>query len=284
MPATLSPQSVDSFRTFGFLVLRQFFEPGPLTDEVDRVIAYGSRGTARWGEMTFRYVPMMTSRTPASLALLDRSEAVAAALLESPVLPTRAKCVQYAGDTPWHVDSEVPLTSVGVLAYLESRRPDTGVLRVIPGSHHPEFGEAIRAQGPTIAAGLERPVDVATEPGDVILMHEHLLHGSAGGAGGTVRRQWRVDFLPDPQDAAMERRVKAYFARLYAPDWRAEYDVERYPSYGEDWKRSSRPAVARLAALGVYELAAEQEARGTFSSPSRQGIDASRDTTECRQP
>src|SRR5687768_2671867 len=118
MPFTLSAQSVDAFRTLGFLVLRQFFEPGPLVAEVDHVIADGRCGTARWGDMRFQYVPMMTSRTPESLALLDRSEAVAAALLGGPVLPTRAKCVQYVGDTPWHVDSEVPLASVGVLAYL----------------------------------------------------------------------------------------------------------------------------------------------------------------------
>jgi hypothetical protein len=256
MPFTLSQQSVSAFRTLGFLVLRRFFEPGPLADEIDRVIADGSRGTARWGDMTFRYVPMMTSRTPASLALLDRSESVAAALLGGPVLPTRAKCVQYVGDTPWHVDSEVPLASVGVLAYLEPRRSDTGALRVIPRSHHPELGDTVRARGPA-AVGLEAPVDVPTEPGDVVLMHEHLWHGSVG---GTVRRQWRVDFLPDPQDAETEVRVKAYFARLFAPDWRAEYDVERYPSYGADWKRSNRPAVARLAALGVYQLADTQEA------------------------
>lgn len=266
MTPTLSRESVDAYRESGFLVLRQYFEPGPLATEVDRVIADGSCGHARWGRMAFQYVPMMTSHTPASLALLDRAEAVAASLLGGPVLPTRAKCVQYVGDTPWHVDSQVPVASVGVLAYLEQTRPDDGALRVIPRSHHPEFGEAIRALGPAAAAGLESPLDVATEPGDVILMNEHLLHGSAG---GTVRRQWRADFLRDPQDAETEVRTKAYFARLYAPDWRAAYDVERYPSYGADWQRSGRRSVARLAALGVYELAAAQEARATPLLSSR---------------
>ena len=262
MTSALSSESVEAFRTLGFLVLRQFFDPGPLAAEIDRVIADGSGGASRRGDMQFVYVPMMTSHTPASLALLDRAEPVAASLFGGPVLPTRAKCVQYVGDTPWHLDSEVPLASVGILAYLEPQRPGNGALRVIPRSHHPEFGEAIRALGPA-AAGLAVPVDIATEPGDVILMNEHLLHGSVG---GTVRRQWRVDFLRDPQDAETEVRTRAYFARLYAPDWRAAYNVERYPSYGVDWRQSTRPAVARLAALGVYELAAAQEARANASA------------------
>ncbi len=53
--------------------------------------------------------------------------------------------------------------------------------------------------------------------------------------------------------------TKSYFASIYTPDWDGGYDVDRYPSYGPDWRRSSRRAVARLEALGVYELATEQE-------------------------
>ena len=54
--------------------------------------------------------------------------------------------------------------------------------------------------------------------------------------------------------------TKSYFARIYTPDWDGGYDVDRYPSYGPDWRQSSRRAVARLEALGVYELATTQEA------------------------
>lgn len=261
MTFTLSSASVEAFRTLGFLVLRNFFEPSPLAAEVDRVLAHGVRGTSRWGDMRFQYVPMMTTQTPVSLALLDRAEAAAASLLGGPVLPTRAKCVRYVGDTPWHVDSEIPVPSVGVLAYLEPQRPGNGLLRVIPRSHQPEFAETAetsRALGLAGVGRLDGQVDVTTEPGDVIVMDEHLLHGSVE---GTVRRQWRTDFLRDPHDTETEVRTKAYFARLYAPDWRADYDVVRYPTYGPDWRSSGRPSVARLETLGVYELAARQEAR-----------------------
>jgi hypothetical protein len=60
--------------------------------------------------------------------------------------------------------------------------------------------------------------------------------------------------------AEAEHHTKSYFASVYTPDWDGGYDVDRYPSYGPDWRDSRRPAVAQLEALGVYELAAVQEA------------------------
>jgi hypothetical protein len=98
---------------------------------------------------------------------------------------------------------------------------------------------------------------IATDPGDVILMDEHLLHAACGGG---VRRQWRVDFLCAPVDVEEVTRTKSYFASLYEPEWDGGYDVDRYPSYGPAWRDSGRVAVAQLAALGVYEAAAAQEA------------------------
>jgi hypothetical protein len=255
----LTRQSADAFQTFGFVVLRRFFEPSPLAAEIDSVMADGlAADVSRSGDIRFQYVPMMTAETPVSLSLLDRAETVAAALLRGPVLPTRAKGVRYFGDTPWHTDSDSPLRSVGFLAYLEPVGVESGALRVLPGSHYPQFRDAIRALG---AAGLAAPElphhVVATEPGDMILLDEHLFHASFGGG---IRRQWRTDYVNLPMDAEAENRTKSYFAGIFAPDWDGGYDVERYPSYGPDWRSSSRAAVAQLEALGVYELAAMQEA------------------------
>src|SRR5688500_6069899 len=92
--------------TFGFAVLRRFFDPAPLAAEIDRVMANGIlRDIQERGDIRFQYVPMMTAETPVSLSLLDRAEAVAAALFGGPVLPTRAKGTRYHGETPWHTDS-----------------------------------------------------------------------------------------------------------------------------------------------------------------------------------
>ncbi len=238
-------------------MLRQFFDPLPLAAEIDKVMRDGRlRGGSDSNNIRFQYVPMMTAQTPVSLSLLDRAAEIATVLLGGPVLPTRAKGVLYSGNTPWHVDSDSPLTSIGFLAYLESIAADSGALRVLPGTHRPEFGDAIRALG---ASGMEAgalPAHVlATEPGDMILLDEHLFHASCGGG---VRRQWRVDYVSAATGA--EPEIKSYFEAIYPPDWDGGYDVDRYPSYGPDWRRSNRPAVPRLDALGVYELAARQEA------------------------
>jgi hypothetical protein len=45
---------------------------------------------------------------------------------------------------------------------------------------------------------------IETEPGDLIVIDEHLFHASSGGA---VRRQWRVDYLPVPAGAAFAQRM-----------------------------------------------------------------------------
>jgi phytanoyl-CoA dioxygenase PhyH len=237
-------------QTFGFVILRQFFDPEPLAAEIDRVMLNSlSSRIVRYEGISFQYVPMMTAETPVSLSLLDRSCAAAEALLGGPVIPTRAKGTVYRGNTPWHTDSESPITSIGFIAYLESLEAENGALQVLPGSHQQERGDAITA---------ERQAQVIeTEPGDMIVIEEHLFHASFGGG---VRRQWRVDYLLVPADADAEKHTKAYFERIYPPDWDGGYDVDRYPSYGSDFRESGRPCVAQLEALGVYDLAGRQEA------------------------
>src|SRR5262245_47797743 len=136
MTRDLTRERAETFRTFGFIVLREFFDAGPLAAEIASVMADGlCTRRSDVSEIQFQYVPMMTAQTPESLSLLDRAEGVATALLDGPVVPTRAKGVRYFGGSSWHTDSDGPLPSVGVLAYLEPVRSETGALRVIPGSH-----------------------------------------------------------------------------------------------------------------------------------------------------
>jgi hypothetical protein len=255
---------VPHYQTFGFVVLRGIFDPRALAAELDRAMREGLVSSSYpfeapgGGKIRFRYVPMMSARTPVSLSLLDLLAPVAATLLGGPVLPTRAKGVLYRGDTPWHADSAFVVPSVGFVAYLEHLRAENGALRVLPGSQHGDFADALRALGASDRAAEALPGHVvATEPGDVIAFDEHLYHASSGGGD---RRQWRLDYLRDPGDDESEERVRSYFRSIYPPDWDGGYDVERYPSYGPDWQFSQRPSVARLRELGVYELATRQEA------------------------
>ena len=259
-------------RTSGFLVLRQFFDPATLSAEMDRVLKdafSSSTAVSRYDGIHFQYVPMMTATTPESLSLLDRTTVVAEQLLGGPVLPTRAKAIQYFGSTPWHVDSVQPMVSIGFMTYLEPLDGENGALRVLPGSHLPKRGNFLRAMGATGKPATELQSEILpTEPGDMIVFDEHLFHASHG---GVARRQWRIDYVRDPVDAAARNTTRAYFSNIYAPNWGGGYDVDRYPSYGPDWRTSGRPAVERLETLGVYELAAKHEtfARLIFQASRR---------------
>lgn len=258
---------VDHFNTFGFVVLRDAFDPDPLAAEVDEALANGTRSTASLNvsaeaDIGFRYLPMMSERAPVSLALLDGFADLAVELLGGDVLPIRAKAVEYHGEAAWHRDSDHDVRSVGFACYLDQLDRHTGALRVIPGSHQPEFGALVTRylNDPGTHAGRRRPPDfaVATSPGDVIVLDEHLYHASVGGQN---RRQWRVDYIADPVTADEKTRVRTYLASIYSPDWDGGYDVDRYPTYGPHWRTTGRPEwVARLGDLGCYDAAAAEEA------------------------
>jgi hypothetical protein len=239
----------NTLRRLGFVVLRAAFDPGPLSDEMDRAALdafpddqAGHHLVQGTGTVSFRYMPMMCERTPYSLALVDRLYDLATELLGRSVLPGRAKGTWYDGDTGWHRDSAHDITSIGVVAYLEPLHAGIGALRVLPGSH--------TSGGPLPDADTDVGEALDTEPGDVIVFDEHLIHGSSG---GVHRRQWRVDFVVDPRDTKEATAVRAWFDQSI-PDERDNpgYDAKRYPSFGPHWRAREQPWNARLDDLGVY--------------------------------
>jgi len=256
----MDPRDAAFFRTFGFLVLRNQFSPSRLRVELESALAGTPEPPTATGVASVRYAPMMTQRTPYSLALLDALEPLATALLNAPVLPVRAKGIRYFGSTRWHSDSTSSLPSLGFAAYLEPLTAENGALRVLPASHRPECGESV-AQ---FLAGFDADLSVAslpafaiaTSPGDVIVLDEHLYHASVG---GDERLQWRVDYVRAPTTEEDAAEVRRYFARVFDPEWDGGHDPDAAPSYDVDWLGSGRPAVDVLRRLGVYELATAQE-------------------------
>jgi hypothetical protein len=167
------------------------------------------------------------------------------------VIPGRAKGIHYFGGTRWHRDSDIEVGSVAFASYLEPLNADDGALRVFRGSHQSKSTE-FPPDTTTVGSGEA----IATTPGDIIIFDEHLWHSSIGGHN---RRQWRVDFIADPVSADEEATVRAYFARIFPPEWDGGYDVDRYPSFGVHWQRSGRPWIDRLRDLGAYERAENEE-------------------------
>jgi hypothetical protein len=245
----LQADYVARFRDEGFVVLRDWFDSAPLSEEIDRAFADGLRDDAPHlvgsAGTEFRGLVMMSEHTPVSLGLLDALAAPAAALLGRRVLPGRAKGQLYFGETGWHRDTENDVPQMGFVAYLEPVAADTGALRVVPRSHV----DSSRTEADAVA--------VATAPGDVIAIDERILHASHGGRN---RRQWRVDFGVDPVDAREEAIVRGEYARILDPDWDNGSDLDRFPSFGAYWQSLDRPWTQRLRELGVYDRAAEQEA------------------------
>lgn len=257
--ASLAPR----LRSDGFAVVRGVFDPEPLAAEVTSALAdafvgsppinVGSAGNA------FRYVPMMCDRTPRSLALLDQLSSIASDLLGQAAIPLRAKGTQYLGQTAWHRDSEINITSLGFMAYLEPLHRENGALRVLAGSHRTSPGGVPEGMPtPPHTAG----VAIETEPGDLIIFDEHLFHASAG---GSVRHQWRVDFFTDPRTHDELAAAHAYLASVYQVGWDGGYDLDRYPSYDSSWRESGRRAARRLGELGAYALADAEEQAARIS-------------------
>ncbi len=252
------------FETFGFVALPGSFDPAGLAVEIRQALTdafpEGAHRNTGPAENQFRYVPMMVDRTPVSLALTVQFAAIAAELLGSAVLPGRSKGTEYHGSTSWHRDTETPPRSIGVLCYLDHLDRDTGALTVVPGSHHPGFGAAVAGR---IAAGASGdPADgdfipatsLETTPGDAIIFDERLFHASSG---GEARLQWRVDFVADTAD---EQPLIGFYERQHRVGWDGGYDIDRYPSYGQEWQARNPIWSDRLRELGVFDMVSAEEA------------------------
>lgn len=242
----VSDASARALRDDGYVLLRSQVDAVALAEEHDRALreafgvarfVHGSAGNR------FRYVPTMCERTPMSLALIVRFASVAAELLGCAVLPSRAKATVYRGDTAWHHDTDLPVTSLGFVTYLDPLDEHTGALQVRRGSHH---RDAVVDRCPIVT--------LASAPGDLVIFDEHLWHASRGGG---ERRQWRVDYVADTGD---DDALRAYFAAQYSPGWDGGYDVDRFATYGPQWRQIDPHWNARLEALGAYAAAAAEEA------------------------
>lgn len=237
----------------GYAVIPAVFDPAGITAEVDWAISEGCKAGFRLESesltVTASYVPMTTTETPASLSLLLGGAFVARQMLGRPVVPFRAKGTVYSHETSWHRDTDLDISAVSLLAYLDPLDAETGALRVAPGSHHEPVESLVDEE-------LQIEV-LPTRPGDLILLNERTKHASAGGRS---RRQWRADYLAIPENLREERVMKAYTAATFSPGWDGGYDVSRFPSYGRGLLRLlDARSVAILEQSGALAAAREEE-------------------------
>jgi ectoine hydroxylase-related dioxygenase (phytanoyl-CoA dioxygenase family) len=104
--------------------------------------------------------------------------------------------------------------------YLDPLTPETGALRIVPGSHH--AGDAFATE---LQSGLRDPLEhlgvqpcdipavaLSTKPGDVVAFDHRIKHASFG--GGPARRMFAMNFFARC-DTERTRELTARLFRMY---------------------------------------------------------------------
>jgi hypothetical protein len=273
----VTDQQLDHYRTHGFVVLAGYLEErqtAALRQELDAALrdGFGARFHQRpsLGGIEGHYLPMMSrQRTPISLALVEDARFLGAArrLLDAPVLPTYAEGILLFDQAGFHYDDGTGSKGVKFAAYLEPLTAQTGALRLMPGSQHPDFAASLKGwerRNPAVdAEGLRRqiggiPCHVAeTRPGDVIAFDWHTWHASIN---GTDRLQWTISYARYPRTTEETRRFQDFFQSA-VPIGDEPYDHAAYPCYDDHWLSPdpAHPERARLSGrmreLGLFQIA-----------------------------
>ena len=229
----LNEVEVGQFVAFGYVVMRECLRPDEvraLQEAFDRAIETAPRFDVFGAAGTRRVVDF-----------LDADDSFGA-LIEHPNIMEGMRDIDgteflYDGssdltanvdDVFWHCDG-IPsrqLRTAKTAIYLDEVKEGDGALRVIPGSHHPEFsGTLLRSYGPLKeeyrrTVHDKRPRDdvpgavaVHTEPGDVLLWDNRLWHSALSRRDGTPRRNMFIEYARDPLDDPISvLAVREYFA------------------------------------------------------------------------
>jgi len=266
----LTHQQILHFRTFGYVLL-----PGLLTQTEAQTLraevtdalagAFGVIGTEPddLGGISGDYLPLSVDRAPFSQSLIAddrRTFQYSAELLGSPTVPSVGLATCFTGDSAWHTRLGPPIAGVTFWVDLEPRTATTGALRLIPGSHLPEFERQLREYGAVEPAtsGFEAwdwpHVVIETEPGDAVAFAGHLMNCAHG---GTPRLTWTIGYLPWPGVANKDQLALVRDLTLDDVEYDHEdYDRERWPVWrewvaGAGQSQSRSLAVERLRLLGV---------------------------------
>jgi hypothetical protein len=270
----LTTGQADHFRTFGFVVLRGFLagHVGMLRAETDAAIrdAYVATYDERVIDgISGHYLPMASRLTPVSASLVcddPRFIDAAGRLLGGPVIPECPEGVLYFFEAGWHTDDGIGVRGVKFAAYFDQLTADTGALRLVPGSHHPEQNARLagyrKRRGPVQndadAAAYQASIPgyvAATAPGDVVAFDLHVWHASTGGRD---RLAWTAVYQRCPESAEERDRTLRSVKDSFEQAFRG-FDRGRYPVW-RDWLDDASvhprraPVIERMRHAGVLDL------------------------------
>jgi Phytanoyl-CoA dioxygenase (PhyH) len=245
-------------------------EMATLRDEVTSALsgAFGRLGTAPGdsGGISGDYLPLSVDRAPFGQSLIaddERTFLASGELLGGPTVPAPGIATCFTGDSSWHTRLGPAIPGVTLWVDLDHRDARTGALRLIPGSHVPEYERQLWAYcgAEPGTSGFPQPgwpdwphVVIETEPGDAVAFHAHLFNCARG---GLPRLTWTIDYLRWPGLGDPDRMRLVRDMTLDDVEFDHEdYDRDRWPVWRE-WAAgaagspSRALAVERLRLLGI---------------------------------
>jgi ectoine hydroxylase-related dioxygenase (phytanoyl-CoA dioxygenase family) len=295
-PYHLTDAQVGFFDEHGYLILRNWIPAellAPLQAAGQAWIDEGTRirpedggddfvfAQRPGGAALFRVNYLHNKGQAASLALLGSPQvlAVAESLCGPNFVPTYESMVfkqEHDGERiPWHQDAVHPQGRYRIFnfdLYLDPSLPGAGALRVIPGTQRQR--QDICALTDTYGWDHPDAVEVAMQPGDVLLHNVMVVHGSPQVEGKALRRTIYYEFRPaeeiledGPWDSDwIERRLRLVPLGL-AAHRRAFPAAEQFTwRVGEQFRPT--PLDSEAAELKV---AHEVHMQGTFCSAGDAG-------------
>lgn len=264
----LSELEVGQFQAFGYVVLRQCLSPAEmqaLAVAYDRVIADAP---------IYNYFAKNDTRMITGFVRVDHAFG---ALIEHPGVMEAARdiwgteCLYTAAsdmwlnrdETPWHSDGTPgrQIKTLKTAIYLDEQDEERGALRVIPGSHHPEYCAAIfqgighwdrrRPRLRLDKDSIPGAVALSTKPGDVLLWDNRIWHSAGQRKDGKPRRTLFIGYMPDPGAdlLAIDNLRQAIKAQLNETQ-PTVYTKEMLRKGGQAREKMA----ARLEALGVEQV------------------------------
>ena len=191
----LTEQQVHFFNTFGYLAFPKLFsseEIAVITKDFEYSIDnFGGGKNHDGSRRTMLGGPIEC--LPSMCKLLDdpRIQGIIGGVIGEDFIFCSGDGNYYSGDTAWHPDGSWNLlTPVKVAFYLDPVGPETGCLRVIPGSFekehfihrkkiHPNDAQKLFGIHPKDFPGN---VPLVCEPGDVVMFNHDTWHAAYGGS------------------------------------------------------------------------------------------------------
>ncbi|HYN75619.1 MAG TPA: phytanoyl-CoA dioxygenase family protein [Candidatus Limnocylindria bacterium] len=209
----LTPEQVDFFDANGYLVLPRRIPPELLHRLQEAATTWIAEGRAAGdgapdylfadrpsGRVMFRVDYVHAKGQAASLELLGSPEvlSIAESLAGPDFVPTYESLVfKDEGDgapITWHQDAVHPRRHriFNIDVYLDASLPGQGPLKVVPGSQRAKIDACAVAD--TYGWDVPGAVEVAMEPGDVLVHDVMVVHGSMPTEGNALRRTLYYEF------------------------------------------------------------------------------------------